>query len=145
MNASPSGQRPSPARSDTSAEEFFDGCRAEVFLLRRSVLTGELLDPRAEQDDAGNTALEWTPAAGTATLISWAVVHKPATDVRPAHTVTVGIVELDEGPWWWTRLVDIDPPSITTGMTMRVAFVASDANADDKIVPVFTLDTPARD
>lgn len=124
-------------RRDDATATFFDGTREGIFYLRRSTATGEILDPRAEQDSAGNIALEWIPAAGTATLVSWAEVphRSQGSDVPPS--VIVAIVEFDEGPWWWTQLVGARGQDLVIGMTVTVRFVASGDSADDEYVPVF--------
>jgi uncharacterized OB-fold protein len=59
---------------------------------------------------------------------------------EPVRTV-VGIVELDEGPWWWCRLVGVDPDANLAGLRVEVEFVPSGPESEHETVPVFR---PAR-
>ena len=54
--------------------------------------------------------------AGHGTVESWAVVHS-----RDDDPVLVAIVELDEGPWLRTRLVDLAPDELADGLPVRLA------------------------
>lgn len=137
----PTSQQPfiaTAVRRDDATAAFFDATRRGEFYLRRSNTTGEVLDPRTEQDSAGNTDLTWIAAAGTARVVSWAEVPQRVHDDTVPPSVIVAIVEFDEGPWWWTQLVGIDAGDLTIGMAVRVRFVKSGADPDDEYVPVFT-------
>jgi len=70
-------------------------------------------------------------------LVSWAVVWERATGgAEPNRTVLV-IGEFDEGPWWWSQLVDADPASLAVGQRLRIEFRR--AAAQHEPVPVFAL------
>jgi hypothetical protein len=47
----------------------------------------------------------------------------------------VGIVQLDEGPWWWAQLRTDDPAVLAVGDRVVVAFERS--GDDSETVPVF--------
>jgi hypothetical protein len=49
----------------------------------------------------------------------------------------VGIVELDEGPWWWCELLDADPDSMREGLPVVAAFVRPEGS--EETVPVFRV------
>jgi uncharacterized OB-fold protein len=51
----------------------------------------------------------------------------------------VGIVQLDEGPWWWAQLVGVDPDELRAGQRLRVEFQRPDSenNAGHEAVAVF--------
>ncbi len=61
---------------------------------------------------------------------------KPDAEGRTQTTVLV-IAELDEGPWWWSQLVDADPGAVTAGTRLRIDFQR--ANEESEYVPVFRL------
>jgi uncharacterized OB-fold protein len=123
-----------PVARDTTTAAFFDAASDGVFLLRQSVSSGEILPPHVEQDGVGNTDLTWIPASGTGVVVSWAFVPKCGTD----EVIIVGIVELDEGPWWWTQLVDVEPAALFEGLRVRAVFPKSGTADTDEYVPVFT-------
>ncbi|WP_406691272.1 OB-fold domain-containing protein [Saccharopolyspora sp. ID03-671] len=123
-----------PVTRDRASAAFFDGTRRGELLLPRRRDTGEHLSPHtpiSPDDD-----VEQVPAAGTGRVVSWTVVHHKLPD-GGAFRLVVGIVELDEGPWWWTRLAEVDPDSDLTGLRVRVAFEPSGPDPDHEVVPYF--------
>jgi uncharacterized protein len=128
------------ARNEASAD-FFDGTSRGQFLLRRCAPHGHLSRPQARQcSDCGSTDLTWAPASGRARLVSWVVVpvRDGGTDPPPPPMVPA-IGELEEGPWWWSKLVGADPDSLAEGLPLRIAYERADQG---EAVPVFTLDMP---
>jgi uncharacterized OB-fold protein len=119
---------------DQATAEFFDGTARGEFLLVKDTSTGEVLAPQFDTtvDPARYVRV---PAAGTGTVVSWAVVHERAAD-GSASRRPVGIVELDEGPWWWTSITGADPDEDLFGRRVRVAFEKVD---DGETVPYFTV------
>ena len=124
-----------PVTRDAETAGFFDGTLIGEFRLRRSRVTGEILGPQACVDSTGSTDLEWVAAAGTGKLVSWAVSYgKPVDGVQQVLSI-VAIVELDEGPWWWTSLTGVSPESLREGLPVRVEFVRPEGS--DEALPVF--------
>lgn len=112
-----------PVDRDELTAEFFDGTARGEFLLRHCPGCGAVAEPAAQQCPAcGATALDWTPAAGGARLVSWAVVHgRPGQDgTRPQTVVAIG--ELDEGPWWWGQLLAAAHSELRPGQRLRISF-----------------------
>jgi uncharacterized protein len=129
-----------PVVRDAASAEFFDGTAAGRFLLRHC-RAGHFSEPAAAQcTTCGATDLHWVPAAGGATLVSWAVSwSRPSAGELPQQTILV-IGELDEGPWWWTQLAAEPAPvagALAAGRRLRVEFRRADA--DHEAVPVFVL------
>jgi uncharacterized protein len=126
------------ARNEASAA-FFDGTTNGEFLLRRCAPHGHLSRPQARQcSECGSTELSWAPASGRARLVSWVVI--PARDEAdpPYPTQVPAIGELEEGPWWWSKLVGTDPDCLREGLPLRIAYDRADGH---EAVPVFVLDT----
>ncbi len=48
----------------------------------------------------------------------------------------VGIVELDEGPWWWTSITGASPDEDLFGRRVQVAF---EKVGDGETIPYFTV------
>jgi len=126
-----------PVARDPATAEFFNGTAAGRFLLRRCP-AGHFSEPQAAAcTSCASTDLGWAPAAGHATLVSWTVVWgRPSGDAEPDRTILV-IGELDEGPWWWSQLVDTDGASLAVGQRLRLEFRRADA--EHEAVPVFAL------
>ncbi|MGW6961597.1 Zn-ribbon domain-containing OB-fold protein [Streptomyces chartreusis] len=125
-----------PVARDSASAEFLDGTRRGVFLLRRHSGTGEYFDPSTVPAPSEEADLEYAPAAGGGRVVSWAVLHSRREGNETVRTV-IGIVELDEGPWWWSRLVDMDPDADLSDLRVRVAFVPSGPEPHHEVVPVF--------
>jgi uncharacterized OB-fold protein len=125
----------SPVARDDASAAFFDGTRAGRFLLLRDRSTGEYLDPRTPRSDDDDLAP--VPASGSGRVVSWSGVHStPSEDGDPVRTV-VAIVGLDEGPWWWCRLVGVNPDADLFDLRVEVDFVPSGPDPEHETVPVF--------
>lgn len=126
-----------PVARDAATAEFFDAAAAGKFLLR-CCPAGHFSEPPAAQcTTCASTALRWEAARGTATLVSWAVAwSRSAGGGEPQPTVLV-IAELDEGPWWWSQLVDANLTGLAVGQRLRIEFRR--AGAEHEAVPVFAL------
>lgn len=132
-----------PVVRDAATATFFDGTARGVLLLRRSMTSGEILSPSAVQDGAGNTDLEWIAASGRGRVVSWAFVPRRIAGSDTPLELIVGLIELDEGPWWWTQLVDIDRDAVTEGLRVRAVFPKSGPDESDEYVPVFAPAEPS--
>jgi uncharacterized OB-fold protein len=69
----------------------------------------------------GGAELTWATASGDATLVSWAVSHgRPGAAAPPA---VLALVELTEGPWLHSRLLDdVDPAGLREGLPLCAHF-----------------------
>ena len=131
-----------PVARDATTAEFFDGTERGQFLIRRCAPSGHFSRPQARQcSTCGSTDLRWEAASGRARLVSWAIVpgRRPPDSDQPPVPTTIAIGELDEGPWWWSKLVGADPDSLAEGRLLRIDFERSGAEGDEA-VPVFHLD-----
>jgi len=127
-----------PVARDDRTTEFFDGTAAGKFLLRRCEVCQSVSAPQARQcGQCGSTELGWQPAAGGASVVSWAVTHTRPGQDGTTRTEVIVIAELDEGPWWWSQVVDAAPDAIHLGARLRIDFQRS--GEDSEYVPVFRL------
>jgi uncharacterized OB-fold protein len=124
-----------PVRRNAQTAEFLDGTSAGVFRLRRCA-EGHWSEPSAQVcTTCGSVDLAWAASSGTGQVVSWTVTHgRPGGDAPPPVAV-LAIVQLDEGPWWWTRLEGLDPARLASGLRVRADFERADA--DHEAVPVF--------
>lgn len=89
--------------------------------------------PRPVCPSCHSTDQQWSDAAGTGVVYSYALLHHPQ---HPAfdYPVIAALVDLDEGVRLVTNLVDIDSGDVAIGMPVEVSFVPT---AGDAAVPVF--------
>ena len=121
---------PEAVRDDESAA-FFEGAARGELMIKRCDACGRHLRPVAIVCTACHGPdLSWVAASGNGTLVSWTVVHGGGGGAASV----AGIVELDEGPWFHARLVDVDTAALSVGAPLAVAFV----DAGNERVPVFT-------
>ena len=121
---------------DAASAPFFDAAADGRLLVRRCEACGHWVAPYmrigASLDRCpACTAdrLVWAEAAGTATLVTWTVVHSRGGEAPR----TVGVVELDEGPWMTVRLDPAAAP-LAAGMPLAVGW---DRPGGGEPVPVF--------
>ena len=116
-----------------ATEDFFDGTAAGQFLLRRCQPHGHLSRPQACQcAECGSTELDWMPASGRARLVSWVVVPHRGDDGEELPV----IAELEEGPWWWSKLVGAAAAGLAEGVPLRLVYERAEGG---EAVPVFVL------
>ena len=122
-----------PVGRNEATAEFFDGTARREFLLARCRPNGHWNRPQADRCMAcGSDELSLVAGSGRARLVSWIVVH-PRGGEGPVSVPA--IVELDEGPWWWTQLVDVDLSSLREATPLEVRFERPEGS---EAVPVFT-------
>jgi uncharacterized OB-fold protein len=129
-----------PVRRDADSSAFFDGTAQNEFLLVHDTTTDAYRDPTADIS-VDPERYELIAAAGTGTVISWSVVHSRGA-TGPTRTV-VGIVQLDEGPWWWGEFADVDADADLTDAHVEIIFVSSGDGDRDEKVPQFRVTDPA--
>jgi uncharacterized OB-fold protein len=121
---------------DESSAVFFDAAAEGRLLVRRCPTCGRTYPPY-QGACADGTECEWVDAAGTATLVSWAVDAAPPLDPVLAAadgSAVLGLVELPEGPWMYVALVGVDPRDLHEGVALRARFVRP---GDGEAMPVF--------
>lgn len=113
---------------DADSAEFFDGTARGDLMIKRCNACGHYLRPDAIAcSKCHGAALSWTDSSGRGSLVSWIVVHENDFEL------TVGLVELDEGPWLHARLVDVDTAALSVGDPFEVDFEP----AGTETIPVF--------
>lgn len=118
---------------DAATAEFFDGTARGEFLLVKDIQTGDFLAPQFDTSVDAERYVR-VPAVGGGTIVSWAVVHEREAD-GSASQLPVAIVELDEGPWWWTSIAGVDTDDDLLGRRVRVVF---EKIGDGETIPYFT-------
>lgn len=124
-----------PVHRDAATSSFFDGTSRGQFLLIRDTQTGEILDPKADTS-FDPTRFEHISASGAAVVVTWSAPHTrlPGGGV---HRSLVGIVQLEEGPWWWTELRGFTPDEDPTDSFVHIEFERSGDGEGDETIPVF--------
>ena len=123
---------------NTSSTEFFEAAARGALTLRRCSECGALRAARRSScRRCGSSAADWVEASGDAALVTWA--RHPGTADHEGWLF--GLVQLTEGPWLESRLLDLDDAVLAVGLPLEVAFVAGETGEH---YPVFrAADGPA--
>lgn len=137
MNAIPDGVQPDPTmmsvERNRSSADFFDAAARGELLLKRCVNCAHVRAARRPTCRAcGHSASTGLAASGRGTLVTWAA-HPARGESSPRRVF--GMVELAEGPWMESALVDVAEDRLRGGLGMRVTFVSG---AEGEAYPAFT-------
>jgi uncharacterized protein len=125
------------SRDDDTAA-FLDGTGQGEFRYLRCETCGHPTGPQALICPVcGATGFVAEASGGLGRVVSWTVVPGPpdAAGVRAQNVVA--IVELAEGPWWWSQVIDAAPEQLHAGLAVRLEFLR--AGEHDEHVPVFRI------
>ena len=126
-------QIPLPIPTPTSAPHW-EGARTGRLRVQRCRSCGEhVFIPQPTCTQCLSSELEWIESSGLGTLYSYTVVHRPQ---QPAFQTpyTVAIVEVEEGFFMLSNLVDCEEADIRIGMPLEVTFQAM---SDEISLPYF--------
>jgi uncharacterized OB-fold protein len=123
-----------PVSADENTEAFFAATGAGFLPLHQCRACGTVNGPNELScSRCLSTDLEQVPAAGGGRVVSFTVQHsKPAAD-GSTHRLVAVIVELDEGPWWWTQLAGVDPAAVRVGDRVHLEIVTPEGG---RAVPI---------
>jgi uncharacterized OB-fold protein len=128
--------KPLPVATDWS-ERFWTALREDgVFLLQRCRDCREYAGyPKIFCPHCYSDAVGWEPASGRGTIYTFSTVTaNPPSTFLDELPYTIAIVDLEEGPRFLTRLVNVEPESVECGMPVRLAI----ERVDDRIsMPMF--------
>lgn len=131
----PAFPRPAPGPDEAP---FWEGCRAHELRLQRCDECGAFrFHPRPRCPECRSAATTWVAVPGTGTIASFTILHNPVlpafADRVPFNAV---VVELDEGPFLVSNVVDVDPADLAVGLPVTVTFLDLD---DELTLPQFRL------
>ena len=119
-------------------EPYWDAARNGQLLVQQCGACKAWSFPaRANCPHCGASELSWQPAAGTATVYSYTVAHRPPHPVLAGQCpLVIAIVELIEGPRMMTNIVNTEqtPEALELDMPLKVTFTKMN---DDITLPYF--------
>jgi uncharacterized protein len=131
--------KPRDLAPDELDDPFWAACRQHVFLVHQCTACGRAYWPASTCLDHGSASMEWQPASGRGEVFTYTIVHH-AYDRSLADRLpyAVGVVKLDEGPFFHSDIVGCVPSAVQVGMRVHVTFETVD---DETTIPHFTPDT----
>ena len=100
---------------------FWQGCAEGRFLVHRCEICNRNYWPASRCVEHGDRAMKWVTASGEATLHTYTVMHRsyiPAMKDRVPYII--GVVELSEGPFYHTNIINCDSDALEIGMALKV-------------------------
>src|SRR3954471_21803280 len=112
---------PVPVATELS-RPFWDACGEGRYLIQTCAACGHRHStPQDFCLSCHQTNLTWEPASGYGAIYSFTIVWRPQTAAFDVPYV-VAIVELDEGPFLITNVVDCEPGAVAVGMRVEITF-----------------------
>lgn len=127
--------KPEP-RPTPETQPFWDGCRdGELRIQRCRSCSRHYFYPRPDCPHCAGRDTEWVPAAGTATLYSYVINHRPAPGFADEGPYVIAVVELPEGVRMMSNIVNVepDPDRLPLDLPLRVVF----EQRGDEMLPQF--------
>lgn len=117
--------RPAPGPDEAP---FWEACRRHELRLPRCAECGAFrFPPRPRCPECRSPAVEWEAVAGTGTVASFTLISPPVlpafADRVPYNAV---VVQLDEGPFLVSNLVDANDDDLAAGVRVEVTFADLD-------------------
>lgn len=119
---------------DAIDQPFWDACRDGILLVFRCNVCARSYWPAGSCVSHGMLDMEWTAAAGTGRLHTWTVVHQKYSRSFSDEVKIVAVIELDEGPFFHTNLIDARPATLRVDLPVEVTFQVGE---DELVLPVF--------
>ena len=125
--------RPAPGPDEAP---FWAWCRRHELRIQRCSDCGAFRHPpRPWCPECRSSGFSWEPVRGTGTVVSYTICHPPVlpafADRAPYNAI---VVQLDEGPFMVSNLLDVANDDIETGTLVEVTFVDLD---DELTLPQF--------
>ncbi len=135
MSEAPRPAIPLP-RPTALSRPHWDGCREGRLRVQRCTsCQAYVFIPQPICTSCQSPDLVWTESSGRGVVYSYTVVHRAP---RPAFETpyVVAIIELEEGWYMLTNLVDCAPEAVRVGLPVEVAFRRM---SDEISLPCFRL------
>ena len=102
---------------DPADMPFWEGCLEGRFLLHRCNICGQHYWPASRCVEHGNQDMAWVDSSGRGQLYTYTVMHRvfsPAFKDKAPYVV--GVIQLDEGPFFHSNVIDCDQETMAIGM-----------------------------
>ena len=111
-------------RIDEESKGFWEACqRGELYLQRCAACDALRYYPRALCPQCLSDATQWVLSSGKGSVYTFTVTYQnQAPGFRDGLPYVMAYVELEEGPWILTNVVETPPHEVKIGMPVEVVF-----------------------
>lgn len=129
---------PAPTPSTTLETEAFWKATADDQLLLKhcTACDSHYYYPRHHCPECAGTETEWVEASGAGTIYSYTITRQIGISeggYDEATPFVLAYVQLEEGPYMLTNIIDTDSESLEIGEPVEVAFSETDGESDIKL------------
>jgi uncharacterized OB-fold protein len=126
---------PRDVAPDALDDPFWAGCCRKEFLVHRCEVCGRAYWPASCCIEHGAAAMAWHVASGRGRVHTYTVFHHPYDPAfKDRLPYVIAVVELDEGPFFHTDIVDCEPDDVYVDLPVEVVYETVDA---DTVIPRF--------
>ena len=121
-----------------TVEIFWEFCRRHELRIQRCAVCGlHRYHPRPRCPNCRSAGFEWSKCDGRGQVHSFTVCYPPVlSSFEDRSPYNVVVVELAEGPFIVSNLIDINNAELRVGLAVEVCFTDID---DDFAIPQFRL------
>jgi uncharacterized OB-fold protein len=102
---------------------FWAGCLRSEFLVQRCGGCDRAYWPASSCVDHGAAQMRWEPASGLGIVHTWTVFHHAYdADLVAKVPYVVAVIELAEGPFFHSDLVECELATVLVGLPVAVVF-----------------------
>ncbi len=107
---------------------FWEGLKEHQLLLMRCKVCGAYYWPAAycrfHENEPFFGSMEWVPTSGRGKVFSFGVTYQVFHPGFAGEVPFVyALIELDEGPMFGTRILDVEAGDVAVGMPVRIGFL----------------------
>jgi len=114
---------------------FWEGCREGKFLLHRCNICNRHYWPASRCIEHGAWDMDWVETPGKGTVYTYTVLHRALTPaMKDKVPFAVAVVQLDEGPFYHTNIIECSYDEVEVGMRVSVEMAEHDSGLS---IPVF--------
>lgn len=117
---------------------FWEGTAEGRFLLHRCGVCARHYWPASQCVDHGSADMAWVESSGRGALETYTVLHHAYTPaMRDKVPYVVGVIRLDEGPYYHSNVVGCDRDAVSVGMRLSARMETHESGLT---LPVFHPD-----
>lgn len=114
---------------------FWEGCKSGRFLLHQCGVCGRHYWPASRCVAHGDAKMGWVESAGAGELYTYTIMHHAFSSQLAAKApYVVGVIRLNEGPYFHSNVVECPMDEIRVGMRLVVEMIEHESGL---IIPVF--------
>jgi uncharacterized OB-fold protein len=121
---------------DPADAPFWEACKSGRFLLHRCGVCARCYWPASRCVDHGDGDMRWVDSSGQGELYTYTIMHH-AYDARLAAKTpyVVGVIKLDEGPYFHSNVVGCALEDVGVGMRLEAHMIEHESGLT---IPVFS-------